>query len=106
MTVLAPEELAEFTIFNSIAYSWWQTKSIGEGDNNLQCWLCMGEIAKNEARRGVVEWMNSKVRPSTPFTEETVGTYIEDTTRDILALQNKVQQWKENEISLKAMREA
>jgi len=103
MTVLTSKELDEFTILNSVAYSLWRTKSAGNGDD-AQCWLCMEEVAKNKARYDVVVWMNNKVRPAIPFTEETVGAYIEDTTCDINALQNKVERWKKDEISLKILR--
>jgi len=50
MTTLTPEEEAEFTLVNALAFDYYRVAARAEG-SIVPCWLCLSERARDDARR-------------------------------------------------------
>ncbi len=98
MTVLTPEEEAEFTTLNLAAFS-----LLNEESDAIQpCWLCMSADAKLDARQRFVRWLQKKTGVLRDL--EQTERYCDPGGLQPTSLQHQMAIWKENELIAKRAR--
>ena len=99
MTTLTPEEEAEFTLVNALAFDYYRVAARAEG-SIVPCWLCLSERARDDARRQ----LTVHLRASNPLylCMELEGILGE---LDSPRIRGLIERWRTAELHFKELRE-
>lgn len=98
MNILTPEEEAEFTPLNAVAYDLYR-KVCQEKNIITVCWLCISDEIKHEIRDALYKWLDINIPSILPYRYENASILM-----DKLDMNDVINKWKEAEIAYKQYR--
>lgn len=101
--MLTEQEEAEFTFLNFMAFDTAMSQCKKKGYENVPCWLCMSQEAKDEYRKEVKSGLDKVLDTIIPLDDERTERLLKTQFRE--RLEDSFKRWKNAEILLKQHRE-